>query len=310
MTLAAAIMAIGPAFAQTCSASASSVAFGYANAATLNGLTTVGTINEGCAKGWTTFGTLAMCNSIGAGNNSVSQANRTMKLGANSISYQLYTDPAHTILFQMPGSATVSIPYSTTTGSYTSTNVYAKILSPATGLPAGTYTDNYAGAAQVYVTFDATAPTNPIACGSVGNTYLSATPPFQVVVNYLASCSVSATAMNFGNATVLTANIDAAANLSVICTSLTHYTVALGTGQAPGATTTTRQMSGPGGLISYSLYKNAGRTTNWGNNTGVDTVAGTGTGATQTIPVYGRVPSQAAVSLGTYQDTVIVTLTY
>ncbi len=69
-------------------------------------------------------------------------------------------------------------------------------------------------------------------------------------------------------------------------------------------------MLGPGGLISYSLFRNSTRTLNWGNTSGVDTYSGTGTGAAQAIPVYGQVPAQNLPSPGTYQDTVIVTLTF
>jgi spore coat protein U-like protein len=37
---------------------------------------------------------------------------------------------------------------------------------------------------------------------------------------------------------------------------------------------------------------------------------GTGTGASQTITVYGKVPTQTTPVAGTYADSVIVTLTY
>ena len=45
-------------------------------------------------------------------------------------------------------------------------------------------------------------------------------------------------------------------------------------------------------LINYAIYSNSGRTTNWGNTVGTDTVAGTGNGSAQTLQVYGRVPAQ------------------
>ena len=69
-------------------------------------------------------------------------------------------------------------------------------------------------------------------------------------------------------------------------------------------------MTGPGGTVKYGLYRNVARTTNWGSNTGVDTVAGTGTGLTQSLPVYGRVPPQTTPTIGAYNDTVVVTLSY
>ena len=296
--------------AASCSAAASAVNFGVATAAGLNGMTTTGTINEGCTPGWSTFGTLAMCNSIGAGSNSASQASRTLKFGANSISYQLYYDAAFTQLFAFPGSDTLAIPYATAGGGTTTSTIYAKVLSSAAGLPPSIYIDNYTLPSQVYITFDATAPNTPIACGPVGNPYVSASPTFQVSLNLQTSCAVSATTMNFGNAGPLTANVDASANLSITCMASSPYTVALSAGTASGATTSTRAMTGPGGTVKYGLYRNVARTTNWGSNTGVDTVAGTGTGLTQSLPVYGRVPPQTTPTIGAYNDTVVVTLSY
>nr|WP_287115276.1 spore coat protein U domain-containing protein [Mesorhizobium sp.] len=43
---------------------------------------------------------------------------------------------------------------------------------------------------------------------------------------------------------------------------------------------------------------------------GTDTLAGTGTGAEQTYPVYGQVPVQETSTAGTYADVITVTLTY
>ena len=62
--------------------------------------------------------------------------------------------------------------------------------------------------------------------------------------------------------------------------------------------------------VSYSMYSNAGRTTNWGNTVGTDTVAATGNGAAQSYTVYGRVPPQTTPAPGTYTDTITATVTY
>ena len=64
------------------------------------------------------------------------------------------------------------------------------------------------------------------------------------------------------------------------------------------------------GAVGYQLYSNATRTTVWGNTAGSNTVAGSGTGATQNYTVYGLVPAQTTPAAGTYQDTITVTVTY
>ncbi|MDR6870988.1 spore coat protein U-like protein [Bosea sp. BE125] len=69
-------------------------------------------------------------------------------------------------------------------------------------------------------------------------------------------------------------------------------------------------MSGTGGLVNYSLFRDASRTLNWGTTIGTDTVAGTGNGSGQSFTVYGRVPVQTTPSPALYSDTITVTVTY
>jgi spore coat protein U-like protein len=69
-------------------------------------------------------------------------------------------------------------------------------------------------------------------------------------------------------------------------------------------------MSNGGAQITYGLYQNAARSQPWGNNTGTNTVAGSGTGSGQALTVYGRVPAQTTPAPGTYSDSIIATLTY
>ena len=61
--------------------------------------------------------------------------------------------------------------------------------------------------------------------------------------------------------------------------------------------------------MPYQLYLDAARNNAWGETNTVDTYAGTGTGATQVIPVYGRVPS-ANYPAQAYTDTVTATIVY
>ncbi|WP_349236405.1 spore coat U domain-containing protein [Bosea sp. UNC402CLCol] len=138
----------------------------------------------------------------------------------------------------------------------------------------------------------------------------TATGNFQVQINIQATCIVvSASDLNFGNAGVLSANVDSTSTISVQCTATTPYSIGLNQG-VNGGSVTTRQMAGAGGLINYALFRDAGRTQNWGSTIATDTVAGIGSGAAQNYTVYGRVPPQTTPAPALYTDTITVTVTY
>lgn len=118
-----------------------------------------------------------------------------------------------------------------------------------------------------------------------------------------ASCTLAYTNLTFGTytGTLLTGVNQATVN----CTSGTQYTLGLNAGTGSGATTTTRKMtSSSGATLSYKIFQDAARTINWGNTTGVDTVAWTGNGANQVLYIYSQILSGQLVTPGTYTDTI------
>jgi spore coat protein U-like protein len=139
----------------------------------------------------------------------------------------------------------------------------------------------------------------------------TATSNFQVRIVINAQClAATTTTLDFGTTGILSANVDATSTIQVTCTNTTPYNIGLDAGTGSGATVSNRKMTSAGVTISYAMYSNAGRTTNWGNTVGTDTVAGTGNGAAQSYTVYGRVPVQSTPAPGTYTDTITVTVTY
>lgn len=137
----------------------------------------------------------------------------------------------------------------------------------------------------------------------------SSTTPLGVSASVSVTCGMSVTPLAFGSYSGT--QLDAATTVSVTCSNGTAYDIGLDAGSATGATVTTRQMGGPsGGLLSYAIYQNTGRTTNWGNTPGTDTVAGTGSGALQTIDIYGHIAAGQFPVSGSYSDTVTVTISY
>ncbi|WP_080400280.1 spore coat U domain-containing protein [Burkholderia ubonensis] len=136
----------------------------------------------------------------------------------------------------------------------------------------------------------------------------TATATMTVTATVDATCQITTTPLAFG--TYTGAQTDATSTVSVTCTNTTPYNVGLDAGLAPGATVTTRAMSITGASLPYSLFQDAGRTVNWGNTVGTDTVAGTGNGSTQALTVYGRLAAGQLVTPGAYTDTITATITY
>lgn len=139
-----------------------------------------------------------------------------------------------------------------------------------------------------------------------------ATTTMGVSAIVLNACLVTATDMAFGsyNPTSSTPT-DATSSIIVTCTPGTLYNVGLNAGTTAGTTVSTRKMLNGSALLNYALYSNSGRSVNWGNSPGSDTVSQTSSSiAPAAITVYGRVPAQQSVAAGTYTDTVTVTVSY
>lgn len=137
------------------------------------------------------------------------------------------------------------------------------------------------------------------------------TSTFTATITIQASCQVlSGTALNFGTQGVLAAVTNTTNTFTVQCTNTTPYNVGLNAGTTTGGTIATRLMASGANTVAYKMFSDAGRTTNWGNTVGTDTVAATGNGSQQTLTIYGQVPVQSTPAPATYNDTVTVTVTY
>lgn len=142
----------------------------------------------------------------------------------------------------------------------------------------------------------------------------TSTATFNVTLTLQANCGITANPLNFGTSGVLSTAINQQSTLSVTCTNTTPYNVGLDAGTVTGSTVANRLMAGTatgntGTTVAFELYQDAGHTTVWGNTQGTNTVAGTGSGAAQTINVYGQVPVQATTPKpDTYQTTITATV--
>jgi spore coat protein U-like protein len=112
---------------------------------------------------------------------------------------------------------------------------------------------------------------------------------------------------------------DSSATLRVTCDATGReehvlLDVGLGPSRASGSINARRLVnaSGPDSL-QYGLFRESGRSSLWGMNTGIDTVMRRLSvpphgAATVAFTIYGRIPPHQDVAVGTYSDTVQVTV--
>jgi len=141
----------------------------------------------------------------------------------------------------------------------------------------------------------------------------TATATFNVTLTLQANCTITANPLAFGSTGVLATAVNQQTTLAVTCTNTTPYNVGLNAGTVSTSTIASRVMAGTAAgntatTVAFQLYQDAGHTTVWGNTQGTDTVSRTGSGAAQSITVYGQVPPQTTPQPDTYQTTVTATV--
>ena len=135
---------------------------------------------------------------------------------------------------------------------------------------------------------------------------------FTVTANINPSCNINASNLNFGSYEPLSSTPnDASSTINVTCTNGTNYSVGLNAGTAPGATTSSRAMVGPGSsTLNYNLYSDSSRTNLWGNIGETSVISRTGNGTSQSVTVYGRIPISQLATSGGYSDTITATVNF
>ncbi|MBA8902350.1 MULTISPECIES: spore coat protein U domain-containing protein [unclassified Phyllobacterium] len=258
-----------------------------------------------------------VCPDLNEGSGGATSSARKMLSGANVLNYQLFQDAARSIVWgsitwpyaaRAPG---FLVEFTTILGPLlgsgsTTITLYGQVLASQQAAPAGTYISTFTGAnATFHYRYDDGA-----GCSVLNGALTGSPPSFNAQITLANDCLVTAQNIDFGNRGLLNANIDQTGQVNVTCTPTVPYTVSLSLG-GTGTSPTARKMTGTtGGVVTYGLYRDTNRTLPWGNTIGTNTVAGTGSGASQPIIVYGRVPPQTTPAPGSYDDTIIVTVTY
>ena len=304
------LVATGAAMGQSCSFSVTNSNFG--NVDTLSGapVDTTGTVNISC-NGGTLGANFRICLNINAGTGGATSGVRHTRNPANAaLNYNFYQDAARITPWgsrtqtALGNPVAVNLTAPALGSASTTRTIYGRVLGSQQSAATGAYTSTFSGG---QVSFNWTTYTlTPPACSSVNQN--TTRPTFTAQANVAANCQVTAQNINFGTHGVLGDAVDATGGLGVTCTSGTAYTVGLNNG-LNGTGPTERRMTLGTQSVIYGLYKDATRSQPWGNSGGA-LVPGTGAGATQSLPVYGRVPAQSTPPSGTYTDIVVVTVTY
>jgi len=143
----------------------------------------------------------------------------------------------------------------------------------------------------------------------------AATPTtMPVSMTVVPAVAVSATSLDFGSVTPATYTNFATATITVNATNGLPYAVTLNAGLNFSISRKVKSTSL--NTVGYDLYKDASYLTEWGDlgygntYTAGTGVAGTGSGAAQTLTVYGYAGISSTAAVDTYSDTVTVTVNY
>jgi spore coat protein U-like protein len=277
-----------PAWSQTTSCSALSspgIVFSSYDTVTKAAVDGVGTITFTC-----TGSGAHTLNIVITGGNAGVCSPRQMKNGTAQLSYNIYKEAARSNIWCDSGSRLdVPIDYATGATQTRSVTMYGRVTG-AQSPTFGTYTDSLSMQLKQ-------------GGGTLRTSTISVSGPVSPV------CSVSAGTLGFPSYSA-TAAVVASANLSINCSSGAGYQVSLGSGLYMSGST--RRMVGPStNYLNYELYRDSARTLTWGDGTALGSkVGGTGSGAAQTLTVYGRIPAGQYRAVGSYTDTVLVTIEY
>jgi spore coat protein U-like protein len=128
-----------------------------------------------------------------------------------------------------------------------------------------------------------------------------------------ASCTISVTSVAFGNYNVFTTTADDSTGTITYRCNSTAMNISISLSDGSSSTYSPRTLRKGSEILQYNLYRNAARTTIWGNGTGGTSVYTSANPANNTninVTIYGRIPAQQDVSAGSYTDTVSAVINF
>ena len=274
-----------------CNASQSTLNFGSAQTAT-------GTVNYSCQNFGSSPRSFTLC--LGAGTSSFpgTPTQPALQLNGVALNYNVYRDAATTQIWNTanPITRALTVPANqTSNGTFT---FYGKIA-PGQNVPVGTYTGQLFNTRLGYI--------NAGTCQANVSDLAGVEITLNVTATVSAGCTLGTLGrIDFGSQPGLFTRADAAGSVVLTCPVSRGWSLKFDGGR--NALAGVRRMrSAAGSFVQYRIYRDPSRT----NLIAIDgTIGGTGTGAAQTTPVYGRVEPGTPPPVGQYQDFMVVTLSF
>jgi spore coat protein U-like protein len=128
-----------------------------------------------------------------------------------------------------------------------------------------------------------------------------------------ASCTISATSVSFGSYNVFNGTaLDSTGTVTFRCNNQS-FNISVALTRGASSTYSPRTMLKGAEALNYNLYRNAARTTVWGDGTSGTsqyTNANPPNNSNVNLTVYGRIPAGQDVSAGGYSDTVTAVINF
>jgi spore coat protein U-like protein len=268
-----------------------SLSFGTAQTAT-------GTVNYSCQNFGSSSRSFTLCLGVGTSSFPGTAAQPALQSNGNRLNYNVYRNAAATQIWNTasPLTAAVTIPANQTrTGTFT---YYAKIGTGQT-VPVGTYTGQLFNTRLGFI--------NATQCQANVSDLAGTEFTINITATVAAGCSLGTIGkIDFGSQAGLFTRADAAGSVALTCPISRAWTLKFDGGRNAAAGVR-RMRSAEGYYVPYRIYRDANRS----NTILIDgTITGTGTGAVQSTPIYGRTEPASPPPVGTYQDFIVVTLSF
>lgn len=139
----------------------------------------------------------------------------------------------------------------------------------------------------------------------------SGAAPLQVSAEVAPDCQIAISNLAFGGYDPLaqhaTTQLDAAAAVTMLCTRSSTASITIDFGR--NAVGPSRSMAGGAQHVSYQLFRDSGRTQEWGRGDALHFVS-EGIRIPQELTLYGRIPPGQEVASGVYTDVVTATVEF